>query len=245
MTWYLNLINYWVFATFVLHLFPVRCCSEPTLILNSPSLGLGVGGNSPGMCAVSVSCPPFPPFASGLATVFGRTPSAKGLVCDCLGEEKVSPKGGRGRGLERPERFGEEETAFKRSSVARNLASRASSSEVWEETAFFLRDGKFKEFTCDSSARTYFWSTAASRSAKLPSILKRSFKASENDRAIVLERVRHAREWYFFRGASSYDWGRGEVLLCRSCQALSISSSDSARWKELDMVKKMGKWGNG
>ena len=43
---------------------------------------------------------------------------------------------------------------------------------------------------------TYFWSTAASKSARLLSILKTSFKAAEKDRAIVLRyksqrRLRH------------------------------------------------------
>jgi hypothetical protein len=65
--------------------------------------------------------------------------------------ENVSPSGVRWCGLERPE--GEERpglefatafwlaAAFKRSSVARRRASRASSSEVWEETFCFLGMG--------------------------------------------------------------------------------------------------------
>jgi hypothetical protein len=49
----------------------------------------------------------------------------------------VSPSGVRGFGLDRPE--GDVlAAALSRSSVARRRASRASSSEVWEETAFFL-----------------------------------------------------------------------------------------------------------
>lgn len=63
-----------------------------------------------------------------------------GLVGASLGGENVSPKGWRGRGLERPERppgtFAP--AALRRSSVAFRRASSASSSEVWEETAFFL-----------------------------------------------------------------------------------------------------------
>jgi hypothetical protein len=57
------------------------------------------------------------------------------------GWEKISPRGGRGRGEERPFREGEvlEEAALRRSSVALRRASRASSSEVWEETFCFLR----------------------------------------------------------------------------------------------------------
>ena len=51
----------------------------------------------------------------------------------------VSPRGVRGFGLDRP---GEgdllDAAALRRSSVALRRASRASSSEVWEETAFFL-----------------------------------------------------------------------------------------------------------
>ena len=56
------------------------------------------------------------------------------------GWEKMSPRGGRGRGEERPFREGEvlEEAALRRSSVALRRASRASSSEVWEETFCFL-----------------------------------------------------------------------------------------------------------
>jgi len=82
---------------------------------------------------------------------------------------KVSPSGIRCLGLAGPR---EEpallfEDAFKRSSAALSRASRAWSSASWDETAFF------------------FWSTTASRSAKLLSILKTSSKASEKERAMV------------------------------------------------------------
>ena len=55
--------------------------------------------------------------------------------------ENASPMGGRGRGEERPERTlgGERDAAaLSRSSVALRRASRASSSEVWEDTLSFL-----------------------------------------------------------------------------------------------------------
>jgi len=81
---------------------------------------------------------------------------------------KVSPRGVRGFGLERPgEEDLEEAAALRRSSVTRRRASRASSSEVCVDTAFFFSE------------------TAASKSAMLLSILKRSFRAREKDRAIV------------------------------------------------------------
>jgi hypothetical protein len=61
---------------------------------------------------------------------------------------KASPTGGRGRDEERPEGlpFGDgdvraEAAALRRSSVAFRRASRASSSEVWEDTFCFLRAG--------------------------------------------------------------------------------------------------------
>jgi len=94
-----------------------------------------------------------------------------GLVC---GFVKASPTGGRGRGEDLPEGFpfgeGEERAdaaALRRSSVAFSRASRASSSEVWDDTFCFFSE------------------TAASRSATLLSILKRSFRAREKERAIV------------------------------------------------------------
>jgi len=104
---------------------------------DSPSLAPGVGGRTPW-------------YDSLLATSFctfdladeGWNSVLSGLVGASLGGENVSPKGWRGRGLDRPDRppgaFAA--AAFNRSSVAFNRASRASSSEVWEETAFFLED---------------------------------------------------------------------------------------------------------
>jgi len=86
---------------------------------------------------------------------------------------KVSEASGvRWWGLDRPDEGlspgrGEAPRAFRRSSVAFRRASRASSSEVWVDTAFFFSD------------------TAASRSARLLSILNRSFSAREKERAIV------------------------------------------------------------
>jgi hypothetical protein len=107
------------------------------------------------------------------------------------GWEKMSPRGGRGRGEERPFREGEvlEDAALRRSSVALRRASRASSSEVWEETFCFLG---FKRLVGVGGRREmgegggYFSETAASRSARELSILKRSFRAREKERAIVL-----------------------------------------------------------
>jgi len=101
--------------------------------------------------------------------------SAKGeLGCEegCL--NVLSPRGIRGRGLDRPPALGDWVglvlaacRARNRSSVAFSRASSSSSSEVCDERAFFFSD------------------TAASRSATLLSILKRSLRASEKERAMV------------------------------------------------------------
>lgn len=81
------------------------------------------------------------PFLSPPLCVLVRNSVARGLVCGSFGGEKASPTGMRCRGLERPDLTPEAfaAAALRRSSVAFNLASRASSSEVWEETARFLR----------------------------------------------------------------------------------------------------------
>lgn len=121
----------------------------------SPSLAPGVGGKAPGMGGVlyvvlfctSGRCAPessIDPTANSVA---------RGLLGNsvCVGDLlKVSPfREARCRGLvEEFEREGIGEIppaaclAFRRSSVAFNRASRASSSEVWEETAFFLDLGE-------------------------------------------------------------------------------------------------------
>lgn len=99
----------------------------------------------------------------------------------------MSPNGTRCRGLDLPDDFpgGLPVAAiFNLSSVAFNLASRASSSEVWVETAFFLGEGQ--NTFADGNEESHFSETAASKSAILLSILKRSLRARENDLAIVL-----------------------------------------------------------
>lgn len=94
--------------------------------------------------------PPLPD--SGRCDVFGREVRLKseesGLVRLSsfigLGAKVSPPRAGRGRGLDLPD--GDDFAGltpalaafFKRSSVARRRASRASSSEVWLETARFL-----------------------------------------------------------------------------------------------------------
>jgi hypothetical protein len=92
--------------------------------------------------------PPLPD--AGRSDVFGRdvclNSEASGLVRLCsfvgLGIKVSSPMAGRGRGLDLPDGFtglAPVLAAFlRRSSVARRRASRASSSEVWSETARFL-----------------------------------------------------------------------------------------------------------
>lgn len=90
---------------------------------DSPSLGPGVGGRSPGAYLPS----------------FGLNSADRGLVGCSL---NVSPSGTRWRGLDLPDDFPwglPVAASFNLSSVAFSLASRASSSEVWVETAFFLR----------------------------------------------------------------------------------------------------------
>ena len=127
---------------------------------DSPSLALGVGGKAPGIggaayggCAPcfhpDTGLPPFP--GCGRSDVFGReaylNSEARGLVgfSSFVGlGAKVSPRAVRCRGLDLPDGdFPAGLTPalaafFKRSSVARRRASRASSSEVWEDTALFL-----------------------------------------------------------------------------------------------------------
>ena len=134
----------------------------------SPSLAPGVGGNAPGIgppeyegCAspfhAEFGRPVAVPAPSCLVAVAGLKPRA-GVVppsgdlgfSACVGEpEKVSPRGVRGCGLARPlaGRPGLmpvtdfwPPAALKRSSVARRRASRASSSEVWDETFCFLKE---------------------------------------------------------------------------------------------------------
>jgi len=140
--------------------------------ISPSSLAPGVGGNAPGICLDPGRPSLFP--VVGLP-VDGRerwNSEVRGdvVLFGLCGFVNASPTAGRGRGLLRP--FGEGvvwavAAAFNRSSVAFRRASKASSSEVWEETFCF------------------FSNTWASRSARLLSILKRSFSARENDRAIV------------------------------------------------------------
>ena len=92
--------------------------------------------------------PPLPD--AGRSDVFGRdvclNSEARGFVGLCsfvgLGVKVSSPMAGRGRGLDLPDALTGLTpvlAAFlRRSSVARRRASRASSSEVWSETARFL-----------------------------------------------------------------------------------------------------------
>ena len=132
---------------------------------------------------------------AGRSDVFGRdvclNSEARGLVGLCsfvgLGVKVSSPMAGRGRGLDLPDGFTGLTpvlAAFlRRSSVARRRASRASSSEVWSETARFL--GKAVRIWSTKQTGTHFSDTAASRSAILLSILNRSFKAREKERAMV------------------------------------------------------------
>ena len=137
---------------------------------DSPSLGPGVGGRSPGAY--------LPP------SLFLNS-ADRGLVGCSL---NVSPNGTRCRGLDLPDDFpgGLPVAAiFNLSSVAFNLASRASSSEVWVETAFFLGEGQ--NTIAEENEESHFSETAASKSAMLLSILKRSLRARENDLAIVLK----------------------------------------------------------
>ena len=119
---------------------------------DSPSLAPGVGGNCPAIGGTS----PFPSLQEdfGLPSpVFGRfavagrdacfaNSVASGLVGFALFDAElwlnVSPSGVRGFGLERPDGDLSDAAAFRRSSVALIRASRASSSDVCEETAFFL-----------------------------------------------------------------------------------------------------------
>lgn len=119
--------------------------------LDSPSLGPGVGGSWPGIGGVLYdSC--FLPVC-GLFAVVGRCENsdARGLVGLSVFvagvEVNVSgASGARGLGLERPETGTGAPLAFKRSSVALRRASRASSSVVWVDTAFFLGEGGECEF---------------------------------------------------------------------------------------------------
>lgn len=98
-----------------------------TYSASSPSLGPGVGGSAPPVVY--------------LPSVTGALNSAaRGLVGCSL--NVFSPSGTRGRGLDLPDGLPAGfplAAAFSRSSVAFSLASRASSSEVCVETAFFLR----------------------------------------------------------------------------------------------------------
>jgi len=147
--------------------------SEPRGGEISPSsLAPGVGGRAPGAvndgsCLLAVVGREGALFRNSVARgLVGDVSAFSGRVC-----VNVSPKGARCLGLFAPPLDLPEvltaSLAFNRSSVARRRASRASSSDVWVDTAFF------------------FCSTAASRSARLLSILKTSFKARENERAIV------------------------------------------------------------
>jgi len=119
---------------------------------DSPSLAPGVGGKCPGMGGIS-PCPCLQPDCGLPSPVLGRV-AVTGLDPGLPNSEvnglvvlaaalvglwaNVSPSGVRGFGLEWPEGDGLAAAAFSRSSVARRRASRASSSDVWVETAFFL-----------------------------------------------------------------------------------------------------------
>jgi hypothetical protein len=135
---------------------------------------------------------------------------------------KVSPRAVRWRGLDLPD--GELPAGvtaalaafFKRSSVARRRASKASSSEVWDETALFL----YNDVRMWSKWKmgTYFSDTAASRSARLLSILKRSFNAREKDRAMV--------DWGLsFCGFHSWSSSSSDML--RSCRDKYVGKEES------------------
>lgn len=113
--------------------------------LYSPSLDPGVGGRAPGRDSGLPSAFPL----CGLFAVAGRCENSEesGLVAfsflfGLVGVNVSCPSGTRCRGLDRPVDdfgIGDAPRAFSRSSVALRRASRASSSEVCEETAFFLR----------------------------------------------------------------------------------------------------------
>ena len=125
---------------------------------DSPSLAMGVGGNAPGICGVEyegwASASSFRPdvgltllgCASDVVSREVRVNSeASGLVglSAFVGlEVKVSPRAARCRGLDLPFDLPCPGLAlaalFNLSSVARRRASRASSSDSWEETARFL-----------------------------------------------------------------------------------------------------------
>lgn len=115
---------------------------------DSPSLAPGVGGNCPGIGGTS-PCPCLHPDGGLPSPVFGRlavtglpNSDANGLVALAAFVglcANVSPSGVLAFGLDRPEGDLLDAAAFRRSSVARRRASRASSSEVCEDTAFFLR----------------------------------------------------------------------------------------------------------
>jgi hypothetical protein len=124
-------------------------------------VSFGVGGIAPGIAATGyegcVSCfqpdPGLPPLPdASCSVVLGRevclNSDERGLVGLSafvgLGVKVSSPSAGRGRGLDLPDDadfagLAPALAAFlRRSSVARRRASRASSSEVWLETARFL-----------------------------------------------------------------------------------------------------------
>jgi hypothetical protein len=190
--------------------------------MSPSSLAPGVGGKAPGMeGAVYEGCascfhpdtglPPFP--GCDRSDVFGRVGSLNSEASGLVGLSsfvglgaKVSPRAVRWRGLDLPD--GELPAGvtaalaafFKRSSVARRRASKASSSEVWDETALFFSD------------------TAASRSARLLSILKRSFNAREKDRAMV--------DWGLsFCGFHSWSSSSSDML--RSCRDKYVGKVES------------------
>lgn len=120
---------------------------------DSPSLAPGVGGNWPGIGGTSTSpcvrlhpegglpSPVFGRFAvTGLEAVFPNSDESGLVALAFVGLwENVSPSGVLGFGLDRPEGDLLDAAAFRRSSVARRRASRASSSEVCVDTAFFLQ----------------------------------------------------------------------------------------------------------
>lgn len=111
-----------------------------------------MGGNCPGIGGTSTSpCSRLHPDGGLPSPVFGRlavtgldpglpNSEANGLVALAFVGlcANVSPSGVRGLGLDRPEGDLLIAAALRRSSVARRRASRASSSEVCEDTAFFL-----------------------------------------------------------------------------------------------------------
>lgn len=113
---------------------------------DSPSLAPGVGGSAPGIGAENPSCAR-PSLVCG-RPVFGReflnsfASGLVGLVVACSPSLNVSPSGALDRGLDLPVDALPGGLAppaiFNLSSVALSRASRASSSEVWDETAFFL-----------------------------------------------------------------------------------------------------------